>query len=308
VANSFKDLAGDNELKMVDLNKKQQNRRFKEALKFLPSRFVGKNIFSDEEVSKFIQLPQVTLQEQYRIQSIDTRETDVPVELQGGIIPVGTAEKQGKVINAAWPQDKNICALPKIVIGPQNAGKTAYTVNYAVSTYKADDANIVLDYIQDCELSKAIERYISKDEMIIIDVSDQNQLFAMAYTEASKQITEQSSSWDRLRIANLLSSQIEYLINSVTDEATGELTAPMLRYLYAAAMVTFIHSGKTINDVFQVLRKWQVRNEYIRLAKYSGCFQEDDEIFYDLEELHDRDKDGRIIGTRENLIIGIIIE
>lgn len=71
-------------------------------------------------------------------------------------------------------------------------------------------------------------------------------------------------------------------------------------------MVVFIHPGKTIDDVFQVLRKWQVRNEYIRLAKYSGCYKDDDEIFYDLEELHDRDKDGRIIDTRENLIIGIL--
>jgi hypothetical protein len=80
----------------------------------------------------------------------------------------------------------------------------------------------------------------------------------------------------------------------------------MIRYLYAAAMVVFIHPGKTINDVFQVLRRWQIRNEYIRLAKYSGCFAEDDEVLYDLEELHERDKDGKIVGTRESIIIGIL--
>jgi hypothetical protein len=77
-----------------------------------------------------------------------------------------------------------------------------------VGTYKAGDANIVLDYIQDCELSKSIEKYLPDKDRNIIDVSDQNQLFALAYTEASKQITEQSSSWDRLRIANLLLAKL----------------------------------------------------------------------------------------------------
>ena len=70
-------------------------------------------------------------------------------------------------------------------------------------------------------------------------------------------------------------------------------------------MVTFIRPGATVNDLFEVLRKWQVRNEYIRYAKYdSNCFDKDDDIFYDLEELHERSNDGKIVGTRENLIIG----
>ena len=80
----------------------------------------------------------------------------------------------------------------------------------------------------------------------------------------------------------------------------------MIRYLHAASMITFIKPGATINDVFLVLRRWDKRNEAIRYAKYSGCFEKDDDIFYDLEELHERDKEGKIIGTRENLIIGIL--
>lgn len=306
VANSFKDLTGDNELQSVALPPKKQKKRFNEVLKFKPSWVIDKDILSDEEVSKLIQLPQITLQEQYHINSIDTRETDVPPELQDGIVPIGTAEQKGKTIKVTWSKDINIRALPKIVVGPQNAGKTTFTTCFAVGTYKAGDANIVLDYIQDCELSKAIERHIPSKDVAVIDVSDQNKLFALAYTEASKQITEQSEPWDRLKVANLLSGQIEYLINSITNDTTGELTAPMLRYLYAASMVVFIHPGKTIDDVFQVLRKWQTRNEYTRLAKYSGCFAEDDEIFFDLDELHERDAKGKIVGTRESLIIGIL--
>ncbi|TDT63446.1 hypothetical protein [Fonticella tunisiensis] len=287
IEKAFNSMAGDNKFIMVDKSNYD-------------------NILCSKEIAQIMQMPTKHYQTIYKINNIDNREVDIPKELQGGVIPVGTAEQKGKTISVSWPQDKNICALPKIIIGPQNAGKSSYTENFVVGTHKAGDANIVLDYIQDCELSKSIEKYIPANDIKIIDISDQTKLFALAYTEASKQITEESSAWDRLRIANLLSSQVEYLINSITDETTGELTAPMLRYLYAAAMVVFIHPSKTIDAVFQTLRKWQVRNEYIRQAKYSGCFRDDDEIFYDLDELHERDKNGKIIGTRESLIIGIL--
>ena len=76
-----------------------------------------------------------------------------------------------------------------------------------------------------------------------------------------------------------------------------ELTPRMQRYLYACAMAVFIHPDKTLSDVIECMRSWQTRNQYIRLAKYSGCFDNDLEILSDLEELHERDdKTGRIIG------------
>jgi hypothetical protein len=287
IEKAFSSIAGDNRLEMID-------------------KSTYKNILSSKEIAQIIQMPTKYYQQIYKINNIDNREVEIPQELLKGIISIGMATEKGKDYKTYWPSDKNICALPKIIVGPQNAGKSSYTENFVVGTHMAGDASIVLDYIQDCELSRAIEKYIPSKDIIVIDVSDPNKLFALAYTEASNQITDKSIPWDRLRIANLLSSQLEYLINSVTDETTGELTAPMLRYMYAAAMVVFIHPEKTIDDMFQVLRKWQVRNEYIRLAKYSGCFAEDDELYYDLDELHKREKDGKIVGTRDDLIIGIL--
>jgi hypothetical protein len=71
-------------------------------------------------------------------------------------------------------------------------------------------------------------------------------------------------------------------------------------------MVTFIRPLAKINDVFTVLRRWDKRNEAIRYAKYSDCFDSDDDIFFDLNELHERDKEGKIIGTRESFIVGIL--
>lgn len=283
---AFNTMAGDNKFILVDQSK-------------------YKNVLGSKEIAQILQLPTKYYQQLYRINNIDTREVEIPKELLGGQIPIGTAQKHGVMLNTYWSTDSNIRALPKIIVGPQNAGKTSLAVNFTIGTHKVGDSNIVIDYVQDCEFSKAIEKHIPKHDLVIINVHDENNIFAMAYTEAAKQITADSSAWHRLKIANLVASQVEYLINSVSD-STAELSPPMLRFLYAACMVVFIQPGRTIDDVFKVLRKWEVRNEYIRQAKYTKCFEEDDEIFDDLEQLHDRDGKGKIIGTRESLIQGIV--
>lgn len=286
VLKAFNSMKGDNSFVMVD-----------------SCRY--KNILCSKEVAQIMQLPTKFYQDTYRINNINNREVSIPKELLNPGILIGTATHKGKEIQTYFSRNKNIRALPKILIGPQNSGKTTDTINFAVDAYNVGDSSVVIDYIQNCELSKAIEKKIPKKDRVIIDVSDHNNIQPFAFTEASKLITESSGPWDRLRIANLLSNQCEYLINSVTLNSS-ELTPRMLRYLYAACMIVFIHPGRVISDAFQVLRRWEIRNEYIRLAKYSGCFNNDDEVIYDLLELHDRDSKGKIIGTKENLIGGIM--
>lgn len=305
VANSYKDLNNDNALVIKLLTRKQQESLFYDVMEnyIKPSKHC---ILSDKEVSKLIQLPQKDLQNEYKIQSIDTRELDVPEELQNGPVRIGIAEKQGKKIITSWCKDKNVMALAKVFIGPQNAGKTTAVKRTVKDCYKAGYSNIVIDFIENCQTSKEIEEVIDTKDKIILELGNKDYIPALAYNEVSNLITENMDSWDRINYANLISEQVEYLINAITDTGTGELTAPMIRYLHAASMITFIKPGATINDVFLVLRRWDKRNEAIRYAKYSNCFEKDDDIFYDLEELHERDKEGKIIGTRENLIIGIL--
>ena len=305
VANSYKGLNNDNSLVIKLLTKSQQERLFNDVMEnyIKPSKYC---ILSDKEVSKLIQLPQKDLQNEYKIQSIDTREIDIPEQLQKGLVRIGVAEKQGKKITAYWSKDKNVMALAKVFVGPQNAGKTTAVKRTVKDCYKAGYSNIVIDFIENCQTAKEIEEVISEKDKIILELGNKDYIPALAYNEVSSLITEDMDPWDRINYANLISEQVEYLINAVTDSGTGELTAPMIRYLHAASMVTFIRPGATINDVFLVLRRWDKRNEAIRYAKYSGCFEKDDDIFYDLEELHERDKEGKIIGTRESLIIGIL--
>lgn len=305
VANSYKDLNSDNSLVVKLLSKKEQENLFNDVMEnyIKPSKHC---ILSDKEVSKLIQLPQKDLQNEYKIQSIDTREIDIPEQLKDGLVRIGIAEKQGKKITTYWSKDKNVMALAKVFIGPQNAGKTTAVKRTVKDCYKAGYSNIVIDFIENCQTSKEIEEVIDTKDKIILELGNKDYIPALAYNEVSNLITENMDSWDRINYANLISEQVEYLINAITDTGTGELTAPMIRYLHAASMITFIKPGATINDVFLVLRRWDKRNEAIRYAKYSGCFEKDDDIFYDLEELHERDKEGKIIGTRENLIIGIL--
>lgn len=305
VANSYKDLNSDNALVIKLLTRKQQESLFNDVMEnyIKPSKHC---ILSDKEVSKLIQLPQKNLQNEYKIQSIDTREVEIPEQLQNGLVRIGIAEKQGKKITAYWSKDKNVMALSKVFIGPQNAGKTTAVKRTVKDCYKARYSNIVIDFIENCQTSKEIEEVILDKDKIILELGNKDYIPALAYNEVSNMISEDMDSWDRVNYSNLISEQVEYLINAVTDAGTGELTAPMIRYLHAASMVTFIRPGATINDVFLVLRRWDKRNEAIRYAKYSNCFEKDDDIFYDLEELHERDKEGKIIGTRESLIIGIL--
>ncbi|MDF2701022.1 MAG: hypothetical protein K0Q49_2586 [Haloplasmataceae bacterium] len=230
----------------------------------------------------------------------------IPKELLNGDVRIGIAELLGRQLTATWSKDKDIMSLAKIFVGCQNAGKTTALIRTVKECHMAKYSNFIIDFIESCETARKVAEVIPDDEKVIISLGEKGFIPSLAYNEVSKLINEDMDGWERVRLANLLAEQVEYLINAVTDTTTGDLTAPMLRYLHSACMVTFIKPMSKINDVFTVLRRWDIRNEAIRYAKYSKCFDEDDDIFFDLDELHERDKTGKIIGTRESFIVGIL--
>lgn len=305
VANSYKGLNSDNELVVRLLSKSEQNKLINDIMYgHVPTS--KKCILSDKEICKLMQLPQRDLQKEYQIECIDTREVEIPKELQNGKVRIGIAEKQGKKVVTTWSTDKNVMSLAKVFVGPQNSGKTTAVKRTVKECYLAHYSNFIIDYVESCELAREIAEPLPERDKVIIKLGEKGFIPALAFNEVTKLITEDMDSWERVRLANLIAEQVEYLINAVTDSSTGELTAPMIRYLHAASMVTFIRPRAKINDVFEVLRRWDKRNEAIRYGKYSKCFDEDDDIFFDLNELHQRDDKGKIVGTRENLIIGIL--
>lgn len=286
ILRSFNSMGGDNQFILV----KNSN---------------NKNILSTKELAQIMQMPTKEYQRLYRINNIDTKEIDIPKELQKGKVRIGFVNYRGKQITATWSMDKNIMSLAKVFVGGQNTGKTTAIKRTVKDCYHAGYSNIVIDYIEDCEVAREVSKVIPTKDKVIIELGKRDTIPSLAFNEVSRLITEDMDIWERVRLANLLSEQVEYLINAISGEGTGELSAPMLRYLHSASMITFIKPDAKINDVFTILRRWDRRNEAIRYAKYSNCFDEDDDIFFDLEELHRRDKDGKIVGTREDLIIGI---
>lgn len=303
VANSFKDLTADNELVVKKLDRKEQIKAYNEAVNF-KAIFVPRkrNVFSDREVAKFIQLPQKSLQEEYKIERIDTREVEVPSELTDGGIPIGIAEIKGKEVLVNWCNDYNVRALPKIVGGPQGAGKTEFTVNFIVGAHKIGDGSFTFDFIKNCDLTQSAIKHIKNP--VLIDMSDEENLFAFAYPEVSSKINENTSPWDRIKIASEIAQQLKYFVNAISDgDSNGPLSTHMSKYLVAAAKVVFIHPGEVIDNVFRVLEDWQIRNEYIRRTK--DVYDYNHRTLNLLRELNDMDDKGKIVGTRTHLINGI---
>lgn len=277
ILRSFNSMAGDNTFILVN-------------------KSTYKNILSTKELAQIMQMPTREYQNTYKMNNINTKEMDIPGELLKGSIKIGDVTYKGNTSTAYWSNYKNILTLPKIIIGPMGSGKDEYTKNFVVDAYKRGDGAIIFDYIKNCEMTEEISKYV---KCIKIDLSKQENIFALSYPE----LQPEGDTWEKLKVANILSRQVEYLINSLVEEP---LSSRMSRYLDAACKVVFIHENAKISDVISVLTNWKVRNEYIRKAKYSGIFNEDDIELIDLESLHERSNKGVIVDTRESKIEGIM--
>lgn len=306
---AFKDLTQDNELiiKRIDDGAKEKYIEDVNTNSIKPSKVC---VLSDKELAKMMQLPQRTLQQDYKMNVIDTRESELPKELIGGTVRICEVDEPSKNIKtvATFPTDTNLLARKTVLLGGENSGKTTQLKRFISDFHKGKISNFVIDHQENGKLTNEVGCNIPDKDKIIYDVY--NEMPPLAFVEISKRITEDMDKMTRLDYANMIAKQVHLFVNSVNDEGTGNLTGNMARFLHSACMVTFIRPKATINDAFEVLRNWQKRNEAIRYAKYSELFDEDDDILFDLNELHKRsdkkDDKGKIIGTREDLIVGII--
>jgi hypothetical protein len=291
---ALRELHDDNEFVVSKKKVLKENEEVKPMkVNFLFDNFV----YSSKEIGQLLQLPTKQWQSEYKIQKVDTHEVNLPAELSSGYIPIGTAIYRNILSPTYWSKNHNILSLPKIVIGPMNSGKSQYTKNYIINAHKNSDSLVIFDYVQNCELSEGIAKHI---DCIKIDLSKQINLFALAYPEIQP---NENDKWDRLKTANILSRQTEFLINSLSVEP---LSARMVRYLDATCKVVFIHKGKGLSDVMNVLTNHIIRNNFIELALESKCFYKDDSEILDLLSLNDIDNKGNVVGTRDSKIDGIL--
>ncbi len=289
---AFKSLTGDNELlyQQYSGNFNITDKEFKGANKMKITPIEGQN---------FLSLPAKELIEEHKIKCIDVFETNVPKELSNGIISVGKSTYRGNVEDVYLCNDIQLRNLSLAIVGSNRSGKTTLISNLVHDMYKAGECSIIFDFCGKCELSDEIER-LFPDNCLSIDCSDFDKLQGMAYNEID---SREQNVFKRYRNAKMQTVQLMTLINCINEEDKA-LKARMDRYLEAACLVVFVGNG-SVKDVIGVLQDCVLRGKYIREVDIK---QEDNlrEYIDSLRELDEKGKDGVVIGTKHNLISGIL--
>lgn len=260
------------------------------------------NTFSTDEVSNFIQVPGRLLLTQFGINYIKTEESKVPPELQTGIKRLGNSKFKGNIQPSYLENEYNSGNLPLVPVGSQGSGKSTFLKMYSHDCIMAKEGLIVLDFIKNCQLSDSIKSIVPKDKLVEIDLSKETELQGLGYNEII--ITENMSSFEKCKLANLQSQQIMNLIDAIS---VGEpLSGRMRRFLNASGNVVFALGYNSVKDVVRCLENYKFRLKCI--SKISETMKEllTDEIDT-LNELNEwsketKDNPSEICGNKDSKI------
>ncbi|MEK3969422.1 hypothetical protein [Paenibacillus sp. FSL H7-0323] len=301
---SFDAVSGDNELASRLLRSKSQYNDFS-------FRGAAVNKMSDEELQNFIALAGRDILERYDfIDKVETQETQVPEDLQEGVIRIGANLYRGKEQAAYISNDSEYKNLTLVLIGPTRAGKSALIGNMSKDAIEAGECVVIFDYIKNCELSSEVSAAFPGHKTLTINCGDVKTLQGLGYNEVGTS-TDPFVQYDN---AKKQTTQLMTLINSINADDT-RLSAKMERYLTSAALVVFVSSG-SIRDVFSVLQDHTARHVFIdkvprqqqeNLTEYISSLCELDE-YKDIKLKEDgvTTSISQLIGTKEHLITGVI--
>lgn len=289
---AFETITEDNKLVPKPLRK---------SFKFTDYSIAGAEVnkIGDEEAQNFIAMAGRDILERYNfIEKVETQETEVPDDLQEGVMCIGESTYRGAKQKAYLSNYEHYRNLLTLLIGPTRAGKSNLIGNLAIDAIENGECVIIFDFIENCELSDEISALFPKSKVLNIDNSDPELLQGLGYNEVGY-MDDALAQYENAKrqTANLLA-----LINAINVDES-RLSPKMERYLEAAALVVFINTG-SIRDVFRVLQSHHERYEFLRKVP-KAQYELMEEYMASLMEL-DEKKDGIIIGTKLNLIAGII--
>lgn len=261
------------------------------------------NTVSTDEVQNFIQIPGRQLLKDFHLQHIQTEETMIPDKLKSGYISLGMSMFKGIKQEAFLEDQYDVANLPLTIIGSQGSGKTKYLGNYVRYANNRKEGCLIIDFIKNCELSDSIINAIPKQDCIVIDMSKESDLQGLGFNEIK--IDDTMPAYQKLKLANLQAQQTMAIVDSINDEDTP-LTSKMRRYLSSSANVVYVLGNNTsIRDVINCLQDHNKRAEYINSLSDELKSYLPDEI-NSLIELDETDKTGKVIGTRDSKIEGIL--
>ena len=292
LAQSFDAISEDNSLIHKPHNKK-----------FNPLQFAISgaeiNKFSSAECSSFISLPGRELLEKYSfIDKVQTQETQVPDDLQYGVMCLGENTCKGNKQAAYLSTDFDYRMLSLVLIGPNRAGKSKFLANISKNAIDEGECVIIPDYIGSCQLSSEIAATISKGKVLEVHCDNWDTLQGLGYNE----VPHSSNHFVQYKNAKEQTALLMTLVDSINSD-DANFTARMGRYFEAASLAVFL-SGGSIKDVFAVLMNHKTRKEFI--DKIPATQKENMAEYVDyLTELDQVDK-GNIVGTRAHLITGAV--
>lgn len=236
-------------------------KKIKRKFKITDYRFneVDTNRLSCEECGNFIQIPGRALLRNFNINHIKVNENPVPEQLRKGTKCLGDSSYKGASVTSYLEDEYNTGNLPLVTIGGQGAGKTTLMGNYAKNCCDAGEGIIVLDFIKNCELSDTIKESVDKNKIIELDMASEDTIQGLGYNEIL--ITEEVSSFEKMKLANLQSQQVMSLIDAVS--VGDPLSSRMRRFLNAAANVVFVQGYNSLKNVVECLERHEKRIKYL---------------------------------------------
>lgn len=262
---------------------------------------IDTNMFSSDECQNFIQIPADTLLKDYKIKHIENTESEVPKELQNGIMCIGINVCKGNEQKAYLSTDKDFRNLPLCPIAPNRAGKTTLLKNLAKDSIDHGECSILFDFCGECEFSNDVISIIDKDKILNIDCFDFDKLQGLGFNEIKP---KENNSFEIYKSAKSQTSMLVSFINSINLE--NELEPRMNRYLKASSLTVFISQG-SIKDVFEVLQDHIVRKQFIDKIPTTQKNNMHEYILalYELDE-YSKGKEPQIIGTKISYVQSIL--
>lgn len=291
VMGSFDTISNDNEL----IYRKVKTEFNPTSLRL---RNVSDNKMSTDECQNFLELPGRDLLSRYSsVKKVNVLENPVPKELLQGYMSLGTVKVKHQEFNSYLPSDKIYGNLPVTTCGGEGEGKTTFLAGKVYEGWKNKEANVVIDFIKKCELSRKIMKLIPEEDLVIIDCSDNKNLPGLGFNEI---VAASNDPCDILDAASMRTEQFQALIDACNDEP---LSDQMLKYFLSAANLVNLHPNMSLSKINLCLDNYKKRDEYIKFAEANDVFREElEEEIQTLRELDEINKDGVVIGTKYSSI------
>lgn len=224
-----------------------------------------KNIMSLDEISKFLILPNKNILEDYQdIEQVKVLQQKTSDFVKNGMFYLGTNDYKGKVDKIYLPKDYNSESLALVLIAPQGGGKTTLMTNLSINAYRANQSNVIIDYIKNCEYSDNVLKHIpDKNRVVIIKAEDLSTLPLIDFNEY-----DISKFSDPEKIGIAISNKTDAtvsIINTLNEDK--ELTSNMEEIFCHTCQIVYSIPKTTFGDVIDFLLDHEVRMKFIEKAK-----------------------------------------